>query len=84
MEENISTALKLMLIGMTTVSVILVLIVISAKALIKIVNKYSVESKNLLYALKENEEHIAAITGAVDLITGGKGIIKEIKKINNG
>jgi len=84
MEENISTALKLMLIGMTTVSVILILIVISAKALIKIVNKYSIETNKLLYSLNENEEHIAAITAAVDLITGGKGIIKKIKKINNG
>ena len=73
-----------MLIGMTTVSVILILIVISAKALIKIVNKYSIETNKLLYSLNENEEHIAAITAAVDLITGGKGIIKKIKKINNG
>ena len=80
MEENITTALKLMLIGMTTVSSILVLIIFSAKMLIKTVNKYAVDQKAILFS-GEQVEHIAAITGAVELITKGQGVVQEIKKL---
>ena len=82
MEENIAIALKLMLIGMTTVSVILILIIFSAKLLIRIINHYTPDPTNI--SDKDSEEHIAAISGVVDIITGGRGIIQKIKKIDNG
>ena len=84
MEENISIALKLMLIGMTTVSAILVLIVFSAKLLIRIVNKYPDPVVQYTSTHHENHEHIAAITGAVEFLTKGQGVISEIKKVKNG
>ena len=74
MQTDITNALILLLVGMISVFVILSLVVLSAKALIYLVNRY----------LSDNEKDqikpaiIAAATSVVEEITQGKGKIESI------
>jgi len=74
----------LMAIGMTTVFTILALVVLGAKIMILITNKYApiVEPTVVtrMSSARTESSKIAAITAVVDTITQGQGQIKEIIK----
>ncbi len=91
MTNSLDLALQLLLIGMTTVFIILGIVMGIGKLLITLVNKYSPD----LPANKPNrrstatsrksdipEEHIAVLATVVDLISQNKGILKNIKKLS--
>ena len=81
MSEVYSTAFSLLFVGMITVFVVLTLVVITGKLLIRIVNRYlpvvDLTPKSVIEASK-----VAAITGAVDIFTGGMGRVTRIEKHN--
>jgi len=81
MEANIETSFYLMLIGMSTVFVILLLVVLSSKLLIRIVNR-KVSNKTPLFSNINNMDSsmVAAIVTSVHAVTRGKGIIISIEK----
>lgn len=68
-----------MIIGMITVFAILYLVVAGGGLLIRVVNKYYPETVS--QPRVNDSKKIAVIIAAVNLITGGKGKIEEIKKI---
>ena len=84
MEENIQMGLSMLIVGMTSVFVILLLIVSFGKLLIRSVNRlYPLEA--LLVSeesMSSDNQKIAAIVAAVDVATSGKGKVSSIKKIN--
>lgn len=75
MENNLSSALSLLIIGMITVFVVLLLVVLTGKVLILIVNRFSDEETEKVSAVK-----VAAIAAAVELVTKGKGYINKIER----
>ena len=92
MNEQLSTALVVLLVGMITVFVVLSLVVLSGKVLISIVNKYApdkaikkpVSARTIPITRKStstSSSKVAAIVAAVHQITQGKGQITSIKKI---
>ncbi len=92
MDPNISTALELLAIGMFTVFTILTFVVLIGNGIIIFVNKAFPEdkrAKKILHKVlhlenakeKFSNKKLAAIVSAVDIFTGGKGKVVEIKKI---
>jgi len=81
MSENIELALSLMGIGMFTVFAILFMVVAGGNILIKAVNKF-VPDPIRQEVVKSDKKKLAAIIAAVNVITGGKGRIEKITKIN--
>jgi len=81
MEENIQISLRLLLIGMTSVSLILLLVVLSSKLLINIVNRTTTKGKKHRKGKNIDPKIIAAINASVEIYTGGKARIDSIKKI---
>lgn len=79
MEENIQISFRLLLIGMTTVCSILLLVVLSSKLLIKILNKY--HSEPGIKSSTADKKVLAAINTTVEIITKGTGKVESIKKI---
>jgi oxaloacetate decarboxylase gamma subunit len=81
MEANIETSFRLILIGMSTVFVILLLVVLSSKVLINVVNRI-VSKKTKLVNLpdKIDPSMVAAIVTSVHTVTQGKGAIISIEK----
>lgn len=79
--------LIIFIVGMITVFTVLLLVVITGRVLVNLVNRFYVEPQ-IDYAATEqpysNEviavEEIAAITAAVQVITKGKGTITRIVK----
>jgi len=78
-------ALTLLVVGMLTVFIILSLVVILGKVLIWYVNKY-VPEKDIRQPVSEGGKtdlhKVAAIMGAVDIITTGRGYVKKIDKVD--
>jgi len=76
----------LMLIGMTTVFVILALVVLGGKLTILATNKFApekiVQPVHTFQPVSNEGKKVAAITAAVNTITQGKGRIVEIKRMN--
>ncbi len=83
-ENSVIEALSLLAIGMVTVFVILGLIVLLAKTLIRVINRYFPESAiaHTQSALYADDEVVTVISAAVDQLTGGRGEIVEINEIN--
>ncbi len=92
MDPTITKALLLLVVGMVTVFVILLLVVLSGKILIRIINRYfplpEWESRPATKPIRPfapdtemDHKRIAAIIAAVELVTGGKGKITGIKHI---
>lgn len=84
MEQGITGALIVMLIGMVTVFIILALVVFIGKALIRATNRFwpelePVKPKAVSHAAPNRQ--VAAIVTAVDIITGGRGKVTSIKKL---
>ena len=85
--ENIETALLLMVVGMSTVFVILLIVIYLGKFLITLVNKYAPEE---VVPVKQEAAKgpapvpgniLAAITAAVNVVTLGKGKVTKVEKI---
>lgn len=79
--------LKLMLIGMSTVFIILFVIIYFGKALIAFVNKFCPEEEKPVAAKASaspaaiDPQVAQAIALAVNNLTGGKGKVEKIEKI---
>ncbi|MFC2100743.1 OadG family protein [Bacteroidota bacterium] len=84
MDDHYNLALMLLAVGMITVFVILSLVVVSGNILIRFINKFFPESiKNQIIAGSDfSNKKLAAIIGAIDIITSGKGKIQKIEKLN--
>lgn len=83
--ENIQLGLLLMVVGMTTVFVILFIVIYLGKGLIAFVNKYvpEVVIKKQVSASKPGDisvQDTVAIVSAVSAITGGAGKVIKIEK----
>lgn len=92
--ENLETGLLLMVVGMTTVFMILLMVIFLGKGLIALVNKYAPEEnvakKAGLLAVPSvvadrinnlSGQETAAIVSAVSMMTGGQGRVIKIEKI---
>lgn len=84
MESTLSNAFSILLIGMTTVIIILGLVVVVGDILIRIINKYWALPKGIAKDVEKTGSvpsgTLAAIVAAVDTVTGGKGKITKIEK----
>lgn len=80
MENEISQALTLLGVGMITVFVVLSLVVVVGNVLIRLVNRIAPMPELPPKAPVISNAKIAAITAAVELMTGGKGRITKIEK----
>ena len=84
MENNLSTALSILVVGMITVLLILWLVVVIGNLLIRITNKFgsipetpgSGKSNSTLIPAGT----LAAIMAAVETVTGGRGKVTKIEK----
>jgi len=86
MEENLSNAFSIMVVGMITVLIILGLVVLIGNLLIRVTNRF--------WPLPENQGKpgagtqsissgtMAAIIAAVETVTGGRGKVTKIEKNN--
>ena len=86
--ENLSLGLMLMAVGMITVFAILLIVIYLSKLLIAIVNKVAPEevvAKKTAPATSAptviDPNTLAAIKGAVNIVTGGKGKVMKVEKI---
>ncbi len=86
--ENLSLGLMLMAVGMITVFVILLIVINLSKLLIAIVNKVAPEEvvvKKVATAPAAptviDTATMAAIKGAVNIVTNGKGKVIKVEKI---
>ncbi len=82
--ENLGIGIELMLVGMTTVFLILLIVINLGKLLITLVNRYAPEEvinkKAATVPDKVNAKTIAIIQAAVDTITAGKGKVIKVEK----
>lgn len=86
MTESINTGLLLLMVGMSTVFVVLGIVIYTGKGLILLVNRIPVSQHS---ELKPPDAHIAdpsgakiaAITAAVHTVTAGKGQITHIERL---
>lgn len=84
MEQNLSNAFSILIVGMITVLLILWLVVVIGNLLIRVTNKYwpapQNEGKTGTGIRSISPGTLASIVAAVEAVTGGKGKIKEIEK----
>jgi len=84
--NNFGEAIVLMAVGMSTVFSVLVLVILTGKLLIFMVNKYAPEEEQP--EAKRNNTSVInpsvanAIMSAVNTITGGKGKVEKIEKLS--
>ncbi len=76
--DNMSTGLMLMLVGMITVFAILLIVIYGSQLLIRIVNSITKEKP----AGKEDPSVDDILAAAVAQITGGKGRIVKVTKLD--
>ncbi|MBR4367172.1 MAG: OadG family protein [Bacteroidaceae bacterium] len=88
--ENLPEAFKLLVVGMLTVFCILLIVIYFGKLLIALVNKYAPEevAKPAKAALKStpsaavDQQTMSIIQAAVSQLTGGKGKVSKVEKVN--
>ena len=84
MENTIYFGTMLMVIGMTTVFVILALVVLAGKVTIMLTNRGvkapAIAKVQTPSVVSFDKSRIAAITAAVEIITEGRGRVTEINK----
>ena len=79
MDPQLYSALSLLAIGMLTVFIVLALVVFTGKMLITLTNRWSNEDQGSNDDNRSvHEQHLVAITAAVEVITKGKGHITNI------
>lgn len=83
--DNLGTGLLLMVIGMVTVFIILLVVINLGKLLIYAVNRVAPDEPHAKpsaqRAIADNDS-IAAIKAAVQVITAGKGKVVKIEKLS--
>ncbi|MBW6535974.1 MAG: OadG family protein [Mariniphaga sp.] len=84
MEQNLSNAVSILVVGMITVLLILWFVVIIGNLLIRVTNKYwpapQNEGKTGTGIRTISSGTIAAIMAAVEAVTGGEGKVTKIEK----
>lgn len=80
MENDLSQALTLLAIGMITVFVVLSLVVMIGNLLIRLVNRITPQSEQMADGSTISHATIAAITTAVEVVSGGKAQITKIER----
>ena len=86
METSLENALYLMLMGMSSVFVVLAIVVYGGKMLIYAVNTLSSQSTppplvNPPSTNNQDAVHLAVLTAAVEVLTQGKGSIESFQKL---
>jgi len=85
MEDTVSNALLLLLVGMSTVFTILFLVVSGGNLLINLINKVQVASPEVPFSKLKSDNidptKIAIIAATVEAITHGKGRVDKIEKL---
>ena len=82
--DNIGLGLMLMVVGMTTVFIILLIVIFLGKYLIVLVNKYAPEEAVLKTPVVNPTKDVGAmdaIKTAVDILTAGKGQVIKVEKL---
>ncbi len=85
--ENLGIGLELMIVGMTTVFLILLVVIYGGKLLIRVVNRIAPEevqkARQTVAAQSGNADPaaMAVLSEVVKQLTGGKGRITSVKKI---
>ncbi len=83
--ENLGLGLLLMVVGMTTVFLILLIVIYLSQLLIAVVNKFAPDETHKKVspqrAIIGDNDSIAAIKAAVQVLTAGKGKVVKIEKI---
>ncbi len=85
--ENLQTAFLLMVVGMTTVFLILLIVIYMGKGLISLVNTYAPEEvappkkRTSIATPAIPQDTLAVIATAVQLVTNGKGSVSKVEKI---
>ena len=82
--ENLETGLLLMVVGMTTVFMILLIVIWLSRLLITVVNKVAPEEdvkKKVAPSHSGNDGTMDAIKQAVDILTAGKGQVIKVEKL---
>lgn len=79
--ENLSLGFQLMGIGMVTVFIILLIVIYGSSLLIKVINRFAPEEAPKVVK-KADDTPVAVLEAAVAQITGGRGHITNITKIN--
>jgi Na+-transporting methylmalonyl-CoA/oxaloacetate decarboxylase gamma subunit len=84
MEDQLSNALLLLVIGMSAVYLVLFIVVNGGRLLIRLVNTVVVENNETPFTSLRNEviteKHEATIKAAVSLLTRGRGTVTRIEK----
>lgn len=86
-EENLISALKLLVVGLATVFVALELIILLGNLLIRLVNKYAPEEEkpakqsSSATPVAIDPTVIQAVNKAVEQITAGKGTVQKIERL---
>lgn len=84
--DNIGIGIQLMVVGMTTVFLILLVVIYGGKMLINVVNKIAPEEtvpakKTAVAPTAIDASTMSVLQEVVKQITGGKGYVKDAKKI---
>ena len=83
--SNIEYALMLMVVGMSTVFIILLIVIYLGKGLIALVNRFAPEEetkkKPKVAASTADAGAMDAIKSAVNILTAGKGQVIKIEKL---
>lgn len=82
--ENIRFGLLLMIVGMITVFIILLVVIYGSELIISVINKLSAGRKEEAPAAVQGIDNVtrSVLEQAVAQITGGKGIITEITRLD--
>ncbi len=84
MEQNLNSALSILVVGMITVLLILWLVVVIGNLLIRITNKFWPAPENSVTGGGSSTfvpaGTLAAIIAAVEAVTGGRGKVTKIEK----
>lgn len=81
--DNLGVGLILMLVGMTTVFIILLIVIYLGKYLILLVNKFAPpeQDKSNRKSADSNDDVMSAVRIAVDKITDGRARVVKIEKL---
>lgn len=79
---NLALGLELMLVGMASVFVILIIVILLGKLMIDLTNRIPVEQQGVKSATSDVDNGTRSVIEAVvKELTGGKGVVKEIVKL---
>ena len=80
--SNLGLGLELMLVGMASVFVILIIVILLGKLMINLTNRIPAEQQGVKSATSDVDNGTrSVIEAAVKELTGGKGTVKEIVKL---